>query len=854
MNTKILLWCLFVLGLAGMEGKGQEPVSELVPGEWIRTWLLCGPIPLQANTDPALSGLHYPGFETDYLVRLGGERNLKVKADDVVRLKGGAIRWKYVHSSDSVIDLVARVSRMSPAAAYAYAEVECRQEGIWLGALGTNDGGRLWVNGARVWDYQPDRGLRADSDLIPVFLKKGRNSLLLKIEQRGNQWGFCFRFHPFSAREALQRGDFFRITTDGEGNSRLASAFSPEVMDRLLQQVQITVQDRQGRVVLDETRKADFCGLLRLPAAGYKPYVASLVLQLKTGEVLPGQIDFMSGKRIEYTLFGQGRSEYRIVLAPGASESERWAARELQHWLKEAGGVELPVDESGQTGNGPRIVLGYPEQLMHWAGEPEPTPTDESFRYFNVGPDIFIYGGKQRGTLYGVFSFLERELGCRWYTPQVSVVPQRSEFKFCWFDHAEKPGVRVRNDFYFEAFDPVWAARNRVNGAMAYREQPGGVEAYWAVHTFYPLMPPEEFYAKHPEYYSLIDGKRIHDHAQLCLSNPDVLRILTGRIRERMRENPEYLIYDVSQNDWGNPCQCEKCQAIVRQYGGESGIIIWFVNQVADAVAQEFPDKFIGTLAYQYSRSAPQNMVPRKNVVVRLCSIECCVAHDFECSANRSFLADLKAWSAIAPHLYIWDYVVNFNHYLLPLPNFATLQPKIKTFQQNKAIGIMEQAAYQSRGGEFAELRAYLIAKLLWDPECPAGEVISDFMAGYYGRAGVFVQRYFDLLQSRVQPGVHFHYSLTPTDAIYSADFIRQSAALFAEAERVADNDEILRRVEMASLPILYLRCKRTPFLARLDGTYAKFCRIVEREGITHYGEQGEPHRKAFHLEVEQAR
>ena len=71
--------------------------------------------------------------------------------------------------------------------------------------------------------------------------------------------------------------------------------------------------------------------------------------------------------------------------------------------------------------------------------------------------------------------------------PTVNVIPKREELKFVWLDHAEKPGIRVRNDFYFEAFDPTWATRNKMNGAMGYREQPGGVESYWAVHTFYPV-------------------------------------------------------------------------------------------------------------------------------------------------------------------------------------------------------------------------------------------------------------------------------------------------------------------------------------------------------------------------------
>jgi len=397
-----------------------------------------------------------------------------------------------------------------------------------------------------------------------------------------------------------------------------------------------------------------------------------------------------------------------------------------------------------------------------------------------------------------------------------------------------------------------------MNGTLGFSEskkQIGGTENYWAVHTFYPLMPPEEFFGKHPEYYSLIDGKRTHDHAQLCLSNPDVLKIITERIEKRMRENPEYLIYSVSQNDCYNPCQCEKCRAIVKREGSESGMIIWFVNQVAEAVEKESPDKFIGTLAYQYTRKPPKSIRPRNNVVVRLCSIECCFSHDFKsCPENRAFLDDLQKWSSIAPHLYIWDYVVNFSHYVMPYPNFRVLQSNIQTLRENHAIGIMEQAAYQSRGGEFAELRAYLISRLLWNPDTDDNKVIDDFMYGYYGRAGQLVKQHFDLLQNRVTPDTHIHLGLSPDDKIFSDEFVNEACRIFDQAKKVADNDEILKRVEMASLPILYLKCKRTPVLAKYDGTYADFCRIAEREGVTYYAEAGEAQRKAFRKSMENAK
>ncbi len=268
-------------------------------------------------------------------------------------------------------------------------------------------------------------------------------------------------------------------------------------------------------------------------------------------------------------------------------------------------------------------------------------------------------GGKQRGTMYAVFSFLENTFGVRWYTPSVTVIPKRSSFTFNKINHSEEPSIQVRNDFYYEAFNPTWAAHNKINGAMGYRQQHGGIEGYWGVHTFYRFMPPAEFYDEHPEYYSLIDGERIHERAQLCLTNPDVLDIVTERLKKAMRENPSNLIYSVSQNDWRNPCQCKKCQAIVDKTESQSGIMVWFLNQVAERIKEEFPDKYVGTLAYQYTRNAPKNIKPKENVVIRLCSIECCFSHDFNsCPENQQFLTDLQEWSAISPHLYIWDYAL----------------------------------------------------------------------------------------------------------------------------------------------------------------------------------------------------
>jgi hypothetical protein len=827
-------------------------VQNVTNKKWIKSWLLCGPFQLEKLNDPAKAWDHLNGFEKDLLGQSGGETNLTLNSGAKVLDGQKQLKWINHTSKDSAVDLRALLSRDSPVFAYAYTEVYSATQEMKFIALGTNDGGSLWFNDTKVWDYPSERGLKADNDLVPVLLKKGKNKLLLKVEQRGNRWEFCVRFLPFSTKQFTQ-GDFFRVDANGNGEPVISSRYTSSVLNGLVKKVSVSIKNGRGETVYTGERYGNYEGVLDIKSADYQSYKVIFDVYLKSGETAVREQDFFAGKRIEYSLFQNKKTGYRIALDKNASESEQWAATELQKWLKEISGIEFTIGDLSQPFSGPQIILGFNAITRDKSGQKAPLDTEEGYQYLNTGQDVLIFGGKQRGTMYGVLAFLENELGCRWYTPGKSVIPKRDQFTFTRFDHSERPGVRVRNDFYFEAFDPIWATRNKMNGSMGAPKQPGGIESYWAVHTFYPLMPPEEFFDKHPEYYSLLEGKRVHDHAQLCLSNPDVLKIITERIKKRMRESPEYLIYDVSQNDWYNPCQCDQCQSIVKREGTESGIIIWFVNQVADAVKNEFPDKFIGTLAYQYTRKPPLRIRPRENVVVRFCSIECCFSHDFKsCPENQAFLKELNTWSSLAPHLYIWDYVVNFSHYVMPYPNFNVLQSNIKTFQQNNAIGIMEQAAYQSRGGEFSELRSYLISKLLWNPDCDVQAVVNDFMYGYYGRSGKYVRQYFDLLQSQVTPETHIHLGLTPTDQLFTDEFVRQSCSLFEEAKKVADNEEILHQVEMASLPILYLKCRRMPVLSRYDGTYDLFCKIAEREEVTYFSEAGG--REAFHSWVQNAK
>ena len=866
MNVNGCFWwgvftALLISGMVVAPHGNAEPAEyDAEPsGTYLRSWLLCGPFHggEAKEGDEQTEWTHIQGFETDFLETVGGEEAVQPAPGMVVAHEGETREWFLHTSEEDVIDLDEAVSNDDQVVVCAYCRIRAAKPTPCVIALGTNDGCRVWLNGRRIWDHAEGRGVVLDQDLIPVVLNPGVNSLLIKIDEQGATWGLACRLLPPGHEALAHRLHPFKVVSSPEKAPILQYQFAAETIKPFMRSARIQVASSAlpDRTIweADWSRKPEM--VIGVDASQYGEYVLHVKSQFKEGPEDTMKTYFTAGNSIEYPLFSEQSSDYAIVVGADASESERWAAEELQHWLREAGGAELPIVDDAGAKPERGIFVGYNRHtasLLGKAMSEAPDDSDESFTYRSIGPSILIWGGRDRGTMYGVFSFLERELGCRWYTPSVSVIPRKSSWSFRSLDHSEAPGIRVRNDFYHEAFEPIWAARNRVNGSMGTREQPGGTEGYWAVHTFYRFMPPAEFYDAHPEYYSLIDGKRVHANAQLCLTNPEVLNIVCDRLRKVMRETPGCLIYSVSQNDWKNPCQCEKCQAIAKREGSEAGPLLWFVNQVAERLEKEFPDKYVGTLAYQYTRKPPKTIKPRGNVVIRLCSIECCFLHDFKsCPENAEFLDDLQNWAGIAPHLYIWDYVVVFGHYLLPFPNFKVLQPNIQTFRENHAIGIMEQAAYQSRGGEFAELRAYLISKLLWNPDCDAEAVINDFMYGYYGRGGQYVRQYFDLLHAQVRPDTHAGLGLQPGDDLFSDEFIFEAEQIFDRAEAVADDEAVRQRIEMARLPIMYLKCCRLPQHAKSDGTYARFCEIAAREGITHYAERGQPHRLGFHARMD---
>ena len=168
-----------------------------------------------------------------------------------------------------------------------------------------------------------------------------------------------------------------------------------------------------------------------------------------------------------------------------------------------------------------------------------------------------------------------------------------------------------REAYFTDAFNGDFAAKNMLNSNLADLSNKHGNKVKWFNfhHSFSDLINPKDYFDTHPEYFSLIDGKRIKEHTELCLSNTDVFKLCLEKLRTWIINNPECDIFSVAQDEWMGhfikmACECENCKKIDDENNSQSGSIITFVNKLCNALQEEFPNKLIHTFAYQYSRNS----------------------------------------------------------------------------------------------------------------------------------------------------------------------------------------------------------------------------------------------------------
>ena len=526
----------------------------------------------------------------------------------------------------------------------------------------------------------------------------------------------------------------------------------------------------------------------------------------------------------DLVLAENGKSLAIILVAQDAIAPERTAARELAAYLGKVTGTEFGIVTEGKQKSTPEagqtlIAVG----ATHYA-------RDMDINASLLGPEhwfmrrkanvLVLAGGRPRGTLYAVYHFLEDVVGVHWWSAWAEHVPDKPTLTIGPLDRHGEPVFAQRAMAYTAAFsqDPRSAARNRINFHYCWPipSEYGGESKYGPpnfCHTFCFYLPPTDaLFKQHPEWFLMdADGKRKRfdevQENQLCLSNQAMREVFLAKLKDNInksRNDPVPPIYfDVSPNDSPRFCQCEACQAVVKAKGGaDAGLLLDFLNYLADHIQDEHPEIILGTLAYLNTEAVPRHIKARSNVAIRLCNTRSNYLEPIP--ANGPFARLLSGWAKIADKVMVWDYHSSFCDMAAPMPLEHTFQPDLQLFLRHNVVSTLNDYRYPMHD-ELFDFRMWVLVKLHEDPYQDVEPLIETFLNGFYGPAAPHLRGYLHTLEqaSRAKPSAFNPGSTMAALRYLDLPFLRQAQALFVQAEAaVKDSPVLVQRVRHARMGV----------------------------------------------------
>jgi hypothetical protein len=529
----------------------------------------------------------------------------------------------------------------------------------------------------------------------------------------------------------------------------------------------------------------------------------------------------------------EGRSDYTIVIAKDAPVPVKFAAEELQKYLLQITGVRLPIAADADAEAA--ICVGESKLL---AAEVDRLRADlrprgeDGYRMLSQGKRIVLVGNSPRATLYAVYHFLEKYLGCGWCAPGEDTVPRQARLRIPPFDERVGPPALAMRQIILYPYGGQWLKKNNLphtdwlvknrfnwahpapNGPYSWERnrsrevlvpevEKRGLYLEVGGHTFNTWLPPDQYAQAHPDYYAVLDGGRraveATERAGLCLSHAEVAPQVAANIIRWLDENPEVDAVDLWHNDSDTYCRCPQCTS---QAAPESEArtaytrtYIRFANRVAGLVAQRHPQVLLNFLAYAHTTNCPPGAERlANNVLVGLCLFprpSQRTMRPLETSPqplDSNLRVQIPAWQKLAKHFYIYEYYT-FSPQQKIWSMVSMLCEDLRYFQRTGVTGISSD----QWGPNWYPLNMYAFGKLTWNPQLKPDEIIDDFCAKYYGRAGRTMAAYWGLLEQGLRESWNtqtpiawrdaqrrelIQQALSQADSPTVADRIRATAAL----------------------------------------------------------------------------
>lgn len=384
----------------------------------------------------------------------------------------------------------------------------------------------------------------------------------------------------------------------------------------------------------------------------------------------------------------------------------------------------------------------------------------DSFHIEIVGSVLVIYGGIQ-GCNYGVLEILEEYFGVHWFRNDFFVISRLNELKLDLPNYNEQiPKFKLRSSSSQDGFKGSFLQFTMRENFMSGKPDEYGESVTFAcckaVHSLDVYFPPKDYFESHPDWYALRDGVR--RPYQLCLTNNEVIEEMKKKLRISVLWTPQptnRYVFDIGQFDNNAYCQCDRCKAKDEEFGSPAGTFIWFLNQMCELLEKEYPERpdyRIETLSYGYTSNPPKygSIVPHRNLIIRFAPIGMSTVQPFNDTANKDKITykQLMEWKKIltdagtANHM-LWYYPICFGEYIATFNSLYSLQANYQIYYEAGVDSAYNQAG--AIGGDFSELKHYILSKLMWDPYSNFTKHMETFTDNYYGKkAGKMIREFIE--------------------------------------------------------------------------------------------------------------
>lgn len=527
---------------------------------------------------------------------------------------------------------------------------------------------------------------------------------------------------------------------------------------------------------------------------------------------------------MECSIVKNGRSEYALLLPVQATSFEKIACTVFNKYLSESTGVVLPVVYESENGADKFVSVGNTNALKEKKltvrhGKGGYTVTEK-------GGNLYLYGQGADGVIWAVQAFLEKAVGYRFFADDEISIEKKNAVDVDGYDLFYTPSVEHRSSGF-----AVCKTDDYAMGLKAYNGFGGRADGtpFWGTwnpemscHNHLTVLPPDKYYAEHPEWYN--DKKN-----QLCLSNARMRDEFFKNLTEYFKKYSTQTHFLLGHEDNYDMCDCPECRKKIEELT-TGGLHMDFTNDMARRTEkwrkENCPEREINVGMFAYTvgvsmtppvkevngKTVPisDSVVAEPNVFVLFAPIDMKEhSRPITDPENAYYYRCFEQWNVVCKRFGIWMYYGSFRRAFEFTDGIYVFKENMKALK-NFGLEYFFYECNSSVGSViFQKLLVYLFTSLEWDLTKDTDELIDEFMQAYYKCAAKsmreflnYLMKYYEKARARTEKltGKKFHYGMCLTDTVpdgfWSLNAVYDLVLILEEAEKTVDASDYSEEIK----------------------------------------------------------